>query len=116
MDVYRSEIGMVIFCPVQRTALSSLLLQRMGISIGTTTIMLMSTVPFNDYPAIFIHGSETALVRTLSDSSINCIECLGVFQVMEPFGDDNGSVKELKDYESRLVILIGKFRHYRSTR
>ncbi|KAJ6395713.1 hypothetical protein OIU77_020882 [Salix suchowensis] len=107
MDVYRSEIGMVIFYPVQRTALSSLLLQRMGVSIGTTTIMLMSMVPFNDYPAIFIHGSETALARTLSDSSINCIECLGVFQVMEPFGDDNGSVKELKDYESRLVILIG---------
>jgi len=31
------------------------------------------------------------------------------FCVMEPFEDDNASVKELKDYESRLMILIGKF-------
>lgn len=27
---------------------------------------------------------------------------------MEPFEDDNASVKELRDYESGLMILIGK--------
>lgn len=44
--------------------------------------------PFNDCPAIaiFIHGSETALARTLPDYQINRSECLGVFQGFLRYG------------------------------
>ncbi|KAB5561441.1 hypothetical protein DKX38_006398 [Salix brachista] len=47
------------------------------------------------------------LYQTLRSTVLNVSGYSKDFCVMEPFGDDNASVKELKDYESRLVILIG---------
>ena len=110
MDIYRSEIGMVIFCPVQRTALSSLLSHIMGISIGTATIMLMSMVPLmiiQPFSSMDLKLHSHGLYQTLRSTVLNVSGYSKDFCVMEPFGDDNASVKELKDYESRLVIFIG---------
>ncbi|KAF9684474.1 hypothetical protein SADUNF_Sadunf04G0121900 [Salix dunnii] len=109
MDVYRSETGMEIFCPVQRTALSSLLSHIMGISIGTPTIMLMSMVPLmiiQSFSSMDLKLHSHGLYQALRSTALNVSGYSKDFCVMEPFGDDNASVKELKDYESRLMILI----------
>ncbi|KAL9370701.1 hypothetical protein Peur_035841 [Populus x canadensis] len=72
--------------------------------------------PFNDDQTIFIDGSEIVLSR--SDPWINRSECLGVchgflrcmrLEYATVGGDDdNLSVWELKDYESRRMILTRK--------
>ncbi|KAJ6927412.1 hypothetical protein NC651_011461 [Populus alba x Populus x berolinensis] len=48
------------------------------------------------------------LYQTIRSTVVNVSGYSKDFCVMEPFEDDNASVKELKDYESELMILIGK--------
>uniref|UniRef100_A0A6N2LKD0 F-box domain-containing protein n=1 Tax=Salix viminalis TaxID=40686 RepID=A0A6N2LKD0_SALVM len=72
--------------------------------------------PFNDGQTIFIDGSEIVLSR--SDPWINRSECLGTCQGFLRYmrlqyatvgdDDDNLSVWELRDYESRRMTLTSK--------